>query len=75
LVGLLGALGGVLLPIAWSTIPGSTFAALLALTVVSAAWFAVSTVRVRKPAPALALVEVREPGVDTPGYEQPPLRN
>lgn len=49
LVGLLGALGGVLLPLAWAAVPGSTFAALLGLTVVSGAWFAVSTALARKP--------------------------
>jgi NNP family nitrate/nitrite transporter-like MFS transporter len=47
LVGALGALGGVLLPLAWSAVPGSTFAALLALTVVSAAWFAIDGVLTR----------------------------
>jgi NNP family nitrate/nitrite transporter-like MFS transporter len=51
LVGALGALGGVLLPLAWAAVPGSTFAALLALTAVSAAWFAVGTVFARKPVP------------------------
>lgn len=62
LVGLLGALGGVLLPLAWAAIPGSTFAALLALTVLSAAWFAVDGFSARKPAdvPAPVLVEVEE---------------
>jgi NNP family nitrate/nitrite transporter-like MFS transporter len=49
LVGMLGALGGVLLPLAWAAIPGSTFAALLVLTMVSGAWFAVSTALARKP--------------------------
>jgi NNP family nitrate/nitrite transporter-like MFS transporter len=52
LVGALGALGGVLLPVAWGAIPGSTFAALFALTAVSALWFAAGAVRSRKPAPA-----------------------
>ncbi len=55
LVGMLGALGGVVLPLVWAVVPGSTFAALLALTVISAVWFAASTVRT--PAP----VETREP--------------
>lgn len=50
LVGLLGALGGVLLPLAWAAVPGSTFAALLALTVLSAVWFAAGQVLERKPA-------------------------
>jgi MFS family permease len=54
LVGALGALGGVLLPLAWAAIPGSTFAALLALTVVSASWFAVDGFLTRKPAEAPA---------------------
>ena len=49
LVGALGALGGVLLPLVWSAIPGSMFAALLALTVVSAGWFVFSTVLAPKP--------------------------
>jgi NNP family nitrate/nitrite transporter-like MFS transporter len=52
LVGALGALGGVLLPLAWAAVPGSTFAALLALTVVSAVWFAVDGVLTRKAADA-----------------------
>lgn len=51
LVGALGALGGVLLPLAWAAVPGSTFGALLALTALSATWFAVDAVRVRKPTP------------------------
>jgi NNP family nitrate/nitrite transporter-like MFS transporter len=51
LVGTLGALGGALLPIAWAAIPGSTFAALFALTAVSALWFAAGAVRARKPLP------------------------
>ncbi|MBP3959041.1 NarK/NasA family nitrate transporter [Gemmata sp. G18] len=51
LVGLLGALGGVLFPLAWAAVPGSTFAALLALTVVSAVWFAAGAVGARKFAP------------------------
>lgn len=52
LVGLLGALGGVLLPLAWAAVPGSTFAALLALTTLSAGWFAIGTVFAPKPVPA-----------------------
>jgi NNP family nitrate/nitrite transporter-like MFS transporter len=48
LVGLLGALGGVVLPLAWAAVPGSTFSALLVLTLLSAAWFAASTVLARK---------------------------
>ena len=51
LVGALGALGGVLLPLAWAAVPGSTFGALLALTALSATWFAVSAALARKPAP------------------------
>jgi MFS transporter, NNP family, nitrate/nitrite transporter len=50
LVGLLGALGGVLLPLAWVVIPGSTFAALLVLTALSAAWFTADGVLLRKSA-------------------------
>jgi MFS transporter, NNP family, nitrate/nitrite transporter len=55
LVGALGALGGVLLPLMWSAIPGSTFGALLAITVVSTLWFIASGVSLRakaKSAPA-----------------------
>jgi MFS transporter, NNP family, nitrate/nitrite transporter len=59
LVGLLGALGGVLLPLAWVAVPGSTFAALLALTVVSAGWFALGTVFAPKPAPVPEPIPVR----------------
>jgi NNP family nitrate/nitrite transporter-like MFS transporter len=59
LVGLLGAVGGVLLPLAWGPlrtqfgVPQVVFAALLALTVVSAAWFAVGLglARARRPVP------------------------
>ncbi len=42
LVGLLGAMGGVALPLAWASLPVSTFAALFVLTVVSAGWFVLS---------------------------------
>ena len=63
LVGLLGALGGVLLPLAWAAVPGSTFAALLVLTLLSAAWFAADSIRVRKPVAAPALVLVDEPAI------------
>ncbi|MCI0700303.1 MAG: MFS transporter [Planctomycetia bacterium] len=59
LVGLLGALGGVLLPLAWIAIPGSTFAALLVLTLLSTAWFAADAVLSRKPA-LFAVIEVGE---------------
>jgi NNP family nitrate/nitrite transporter-like MFS transporter len=61
LVGLLGALGGVLLPLAWAAVPGSTFAALLALTVVSASWFAADALRVwtGRPVPAVVTEEIR----------------
>jgi NNP family nitrate/nitrite transporter-like MFS transporter len=58
LVGLLGALGGVFLPLAWAAldratgVPQTTFLAVLALTVVSSAWFHVDTVR------AAAAVEI-----------------
>lgn len=48
LVGLLGALGGVALPLAWVAIPGSTFPALLVLTLMSGTWFATSTKLARK---------------------------
>ena len=48
LVGLLGALGGVLLPLAWAAVPGSTFAALLVLTLLSATWFATNAGLARK---------------------------
>jgi NNP family nitrate/nitrite transporter-like MFS transporter len=58
LVGMLGALGGVLLPLAWAAVPGSTFAALLAMTVVSAGWFVFSTVLAPKPKPAPVPVTV-----------------
>ena len=58
LVGMLGALGGVLLPLAWAAIPGSTFAALLALTTVSGLWFAAGTVSERKPKPVPEAVTV-----------------
>jgi NNP family nitrate/nitrite transporter-like MFS transporter len=58
LVGALGALGGVLLPITWGAIPGSTFVALFALTAVSALWFAAGAPRSRKPAPAAPLPEL-----------------
>jgi NNP family nitrate/nitrite transporter-like MFS transporter len=57
LVGLLGALGGVLLPLAWVPLQSATglpqvvFGALLALTAVSAGWFAVGQRRTR-PAPS-----------------------
>lgn len=54
MVGLLGALGGVLLPLAWAAVPGSTFAALLALTLLSAVWFAAGLVLERKPVPVPA---------------------
>jgi NNP family nitrate/nitrite transporter-like MFS transporter len=40
LVGMLGALGGVIFPLVWVAIPGSTFPALVIVTVASAAWFA-----------------------------------
>jgi MFS transporter, NNP family, nitrate/nitrite transporter len=52
LVGLLGALGGVALPLAWVAIPGSTFPALLALTLLSAAWFGTNAVLARKGVPS-----------------------
>jgi MFS transporter, NNP family, nitrate/nitrite transporter len=48
LVGLLGALGGVLFPLAWVAVPGSTFPALLVVTIVSATWFAISAVVARR---------------------------
>jgi len=49
LVGLLGALGGVILPLAWLPlqasfgVPQVVFGALLAITVASAVWFAISS--------------------------------
>ncbi|QJW97397.1 nitrate/nitrite transporter [Frigoriglobus tundricola] len=58
LVGMLGALGGVLLPLAWAAVPGSTFPALLALTTVSGLWFAAGTVTDRKPKPVPETVAV-----------------
>ena len=51
-IALVLALGGVLLPLAWGAVPGSTFAALLALTTLSAGWFAIGTVFAPKPVPA-----------------------
>jgi NNP family nitrate/nitrite transporter-like MFS transporter len=54
LVGLLGALGGVLLPVAWAAAPGSVFSALLVLIVLSAGWFAVGGLLAPKPAVAVA---------------------
>jgi NNP family nitrate/nitrite transporter-like MFS transporter len=57
LVGMLGALGGVLLPLAWKWLeangvayPQKTFAAVLALTLCSTAWFAADAATERRPA-------------------------
>jgi NNP family nitrate/nitrite transporter-like MFS transporter len=62
LVGMLGALGGVLLPLAWVAVPGSTFPALLVLTLLSAGWFTASAVRTRKGS--------RVPDVESIGRER-----
>lgn len=54
LVGLLGALGGVLLPLAWAAAPGSVFTELLVLIVLSAGWFSLGGLLAPKPSVAVA---------------------
>jgi NNP family nitrate/nitrite transporter-like MFS transporter len=61
LVGMLGALGGFVLPPAWAYLnqwtgtPQTTFAVLTALTVASTGWFALSQFKGRQPQPAPAV--------------------
>jgi NNP family nitrate/nitrite transporter-like MFS transporter len=68
LVGLIGALGGFVLPplfayaFQWTGLPTSTFAIMLAVTIVAFAWMHVTILRlVRKAAPSVVQeLEVRE---------------
>lgn len=68
LVGLLGALGGFVLPPlwaaldAWTGVPQTTFLVILLLTVWGGVWFHLDVLRSRKPVPAVVPEPVPAPG-------------